>query len=120
MRKQQSGFTLIELVMVIVILGILAVTAIPKFTDLSTEAQLAATNGVAGSLGSASAINYAVCKAGNANCQAVAACDNATFNNIVEGGVPAGYTVGAQAGGFPACTVTDGTNTINFQAHAAP
>lgn len=59
MKNQQSGFTLLELIAVLVILAILAVTALPRFTDLTAGAKRAALDGVAGNLSSAMALNYA-------------------------------------------------------------
>lgn len=56
MKKQQSGFTLIELIMVIVILGILAAFALPKFADMSGDARYSSISGALGSVRSASAI----------------------------------------------------------------
>ena len=58
MNKQQ-GFTLIELVMVIVILGILAATALPKFANLQGDARTASINSAAGAMKSAMAIVHA-------------------------------------------------------------
>lgn len=57
-RNQQSGFTLIELVVVIVILGILAATAVPKFIDLQSDAYESTLEGVKASMLSAGSMVY--------------------------------------------------------------
>src|SRR5690606_6704445 len=58
MKKQQSGFTLVELIMVIVVLGILAAFALPRFADFGGDARRASMEAVAGAMRSASAIAH--------------------------------------------------------------
>jgi prepilin-type N-terminal cleavage/methylation domain-containing protein len=122
MKQVQRGFTLIELVMVIVILGVLAAVAIPKFVDLKGDAAAAATKGVAGALSSASAINYGARSINSSNTAtfAVAASTagcTAVKDNMQE--MPAGYSVSGTA---PACTVTNDStgNTATFSALVIP
>lgn len=55
----QSGFTLVELVVVIIILGILSAVALPKFMDVTTKANKAAVDGAAGGLGAGVALFHA-------------------------------------------------------------
>jgi MSHA pilin protein MshA len=115
MMKASKGFTLIELVVVIVILGILSATALPKFIDLSGDAKGAAIEGVAGAIESASAINYGgysvnsskgVATTGSTCAVAVGA--NATSTGILTGGLPLNYSIsgGPLVSGSNSCTLT--------------
>lgn len=120
--KQQSGFTLIELIMVIVVLAALAVTAIPRYVNLQAQAITGALNGVAGSLASGTAINFAACAAGGA-CLPMANCTNAA-DALVGSAVPAGYLITPAAlgasGTITTCTLTHSASsqTTTFSAIA--
>lgn len=114
MKRHQAGFTMIELIVVIVILGVLAATALPKFIDVQENAEASSLSGVAGSLASAMSVNYGGClvvghtpTAGK--CVVVNDCDDA--DDLLQGGVlPTGYTVASAAiganGTTVSCTVT--------------
>lgn len=87
MKTKQAGFTLIELVVVITILGILAAFALPRFTNLETQARLASLDGLAGSLRAAAAL---------ARAQWLAEGSSSALNVTMEG-----VTINLTANGYP-------------------
>ncbi|APD92720.1 MSHA biogenesis protein MshA [Alteromonas mediterranea] len=114
----QKGFTLIELIIVIVLLGILAVTAAPKFLNLQDDARDSVLEGIAGSLESASSVVY-----GKALINDVAASsdgsDSVNIGNATTVSVVYGYPDAATAANFTNILDADINNTNGEYATVA-
>lgn len=118
MKRQQSGFTLIELIMVIVVLGILAAFALPRFANLGGDARRSTIQGVEASMKSAAAIAHSAFLAAGTSPTAVSM--EGTNNVAIVNGYPsaAGIVVAANITGGDEATdpgdfivVTAGTTT---------
>jgi MSHA pilin protein MshA len=104
MKSRQAGFTMIELIVVIVILGVLAATALPKFINMRGDAEQAAADGVAGAAASAMNLNFSGCALTNNvvttdKCVRINTCTKAQVDTIMQGGLPAAYAVAVNAAG---------------------
>lgn len=146
MKTNQAGFTLIELVAVIVILGILAATAVPRFINLQDDANLAAMTGVAAAIEGGSNLNVAAQRTKDAGVSAggtiqitTGGCTVAVVNSLLDSAVTAIVTADTTTSGeyvltetaaFPGTPATgdkavcelelDGTgNTVSFNIHYA-
>jgi prepilin-type N-terminal cleavage/methylation domain-containing protein len=108
MRKvMQAGFTLIELVVVIVILGILAAVAVPQFTDLTGQAKQAVGEAACGALQSSAVLLFASTKSAN------------TIGNIIGNTTTTGGTFSGSCSA-PVFTNSDGTTTTTCAAIPSP
>ena len=123
MRMKQSGFTLIELVIVIVILGLLAATALPRFIDITRDARIASVNGVAGGLrGAISLAKAQVLVADSKGCSGsltYTACMEGTNVVVTASGYPQAGTGLTATGMQAAMQGTDGYFVTETTATAA-
>jgi MSHA pilin protein MshA len=108
----KSGFTLIELVIVIAIIGILSAIAIPKFIDLASNAQTAATTAIAGALSAANSSNYAARSSNSSLGVSIANCTDVA--TALQNTLPTGYTITSASVAVNAsvsCTLTGPNST---------
>ena len=95
MKKKQNGFTLVEMVMVVVVVGTLSAVAVPKYIDYKESAGLAAAKALAQALSSAATTNYSAKVAEVPNSIAMDKCAN--IKSLLTGGeLPPNFCVSAK------------------------
>ncbi len=123
-RHKQNGYTLIELIIVMVIVAILSTVSLTTYANLQDDSKQASAQGVAGALGSAAVANYVLRSAGKGSASTRAIADCADVANLLTPGSLATFTISPKpiaAGAAETCTVDHvkpgSATAASFTAH---